>query len=806
VIPRLSLVLLPLLQTAAQVPAASADEVLKAEIARRAAQKQEPDNIVVKGPHIAEIDNFEAGVDRLTPGRAGRFWNGDAWFRFADESLNSRNPFSNARRPYQFRSGGGTISGSFTDRLSATFSGFYEATDGLGYINAKTVSLDNLEILSVRDVIATPKVYSEWTPRFDYELTPWQRVFFQFRRRQEQLENDGVGGLKLETTGVSRSKHGWFGSLGLVSNWNPRLQTETRVSFTLDTERSLTVPTAPTLKVLDSFEGVAPQVDRVARRMGTVTGRELISYRRRRQLWQAGIWIRQINVDDVSKLNFNGTILFSGGVGPVLDGAGNPVLGLNRQVTSMERYRRTLYFAQLGLPAAEIRARGGGASQVSINFGDPLASVIQWDYAAFVQHAWQARANLLISTGLRFEKQSNVGDLTNVGPRIGIAYNFKNVVIRAGAGLYHDRYSTGMALDIDRFGNLHQYSLVVRQPNGIILPTQDQIEENLQYATIRLRSPNFRTPRILHTGITAERKLGKSVTASATYYHQRGDRLVRSLSLNTAIPGTGDPEAPGSGQKPLPDKFGNVFAYVSNGRLSRDAGVFSLQRRLGSQFFVSGDYMVSRAASDTDGVDTFPSDPRNLKSEYGRSNLDIRHQMAVTGQWDSRWGLSILAAVGARAGVPFNITTGRDVYGDGQFVERPGIGTGPGGDFVNTRFGWLNPFPAYTDPRVPRNAGTGPVNWVFNPRVTKSIPLGEFGGGGSAGFWRDWVRTPVGARRRLDLIITAWNATNHVNLDKPVGNMSSSFFDQSTALADGYGGLFRSGGNRILRLELRLTY
>ena len=69
--------------------------------------------------------------------------------------------------------------------------------------------------------------------------------------------------------------------------------------------------------------------------------------------WRFGVRLRGQTDDSFAPLNFNGTFTFSGGLAPqldannqpVLDAAGQPVM---IQISSIEQYRRTLLFQQLG--------------------------------------------------------------------------------------------------------------------------------------------------------------------------------------------------------------------------------------------------------------------------------------------------------------------------------------------------------------------------------------------------------------------------------------------------------------------------
>jgi len=65
------------------------------------------------------------------------------------------------------------------------------------------------------------------------------------------------------------------------------------------------------------------------------------------------------------------------------------------QISSIEQYRRTLLFQ--GMTPSEIRALGGGASQFTINTGNPESDIHQMDAAVFVGDDWKLRPNLTVN-------------------------------------------------------------------------------------------------------------------------------------------------------------------------------------------------------------------------------------------------------------------------------------------------------------------------------------------------------------------------------------------------------------------------
>jgi outer membrane receptor protein involved in Fe transport len=139
----------------------------------------------------------------------------------------------------------------------------------------------------------------------------------------------------------------------------------------------------------------------------------------------------------------------------VLDSSGNPALV---NIDSIESYRRTLVFQQMGLSPSQIRALGGGASQFSINAGNPSVSINQEDIGAFVGDEWRLKRNLTINLGLRYEGQTNVHDRTDFAPRLGLAWapggtksgSKPKTVIRSGFGLFYQRLHIASVLTLHR--------------------------------------------------------------------------------------------------------------------------------------------------------------------------------------------------------------------------------------------------------------------------------------------------------------------------------------------------------------------
>ena len=183
--------------------------------------------------------------------------------------------------------------------------------------------------------------------------------------------------------------------------------------------------------------------------------------------------VRGVNITDINPNNFGGTFTFTGALVPTLDANNDPITSQPVFVDSLERYRRTLLLSQdpRHLTPLEIRARGGGASQFNISSGNPEASVSQVDFGIYAQDDWRVRPNLTFSYGLRYERQTNISSILNFAPRLAVAWSPgaansakpPKMVIRAGGGVFYNRFGEGNTLQANRFNGVNQQQFFVSE-------------------------------------------------------------------------------------------------------------------------------------------------------------------------------------------------------------------------------------------------------------------------------------------------------------------------------------------------------
>ena len=798
-------------------------------------------------PGFGRIEIFtKPGSDRLR---------GDTNFRFNDDALNSRNPFAPNRAPYQRREWGGTLSGPLIAKKASYFLDFEKRTvDDNEIVNATILSPGLTPQLFSRAILA-PQSRTSFSPRLDWQLGASHTFTARYTYSSVDRSQVGVGGFSLlsRAYGTAQTQHTFQLSettvLGKVVN-------ETHFRFSRERADKNGDDSVPTLQVQDAFTGGGAQIGPSLNQQDRWELQNVTSFTKGGHSVRAGFRLRAVREDDVARQGFGGTVLFAGGVGPQLDAHGGIVRNAEGQpivgpLSSLERYRRTLLLEGLGLSAAQIRALGGGASQLQIAGGDPAASVSQWDVAPFVQDDWRVRPDLIVSLGLRYEKQDNIAGGLDLAPRAGFSWSVgkkdasgrARTVVRGGAGVFYDRFGEDFTLRARRFDGFREQQYVVTDPAVLdrLLFGQDQAVAGVPsvaalaafavpQTTWRV-APDLDAPYSFQSSLGMERQLPGNFTLSATFLATWGRRQLRSRNVNA-------PAA--DGVRPLGAAAGNVYQVEATGRLDQYQAILGLNNRLSRRLTVFARGFFARARSDTDGAGTFPANPHDLSGEYGRAALDVPVRFVLGGNVVGPWGVRISPFVIASSGRPYNITVGRDLNGDSLFTDRPSFATDPdAAGVVATPYGLLDT--RAIGPVIPRNFGDGPGFVVVNLRLSKTISLGGrreagptggerggeggrggrggrgggagggFGGRGGYGGGRGGPEggdEGGGGGRGLTFSISAQNVLNHVNPAAPVGNLSSPFFGQSLASAGGFG--FGPGGvtagNRRIELLARLSF
>ena len=675
------------------------------------------------------------------------------------------------------------------------------------------------------------------TPRVDYQLTQKHTLTARYSYNRDIVRKAGTGGFNLAERGYHNDARGQTLQVTDTAVVNASVINEIRFQYF----RPVTISQANTrgyaIQVLDAFNGGGnPLVDT----RNTQNNYELQNYTsilRGTHTWRFGARFRGATERGLSPLNYNGTFTFSGGLAPELDAAGQPVLddsGRPRtvRISSIESYSRTLRFLAMGLAPARIRELGGGASQFSIGAGNPLISGGQYDLGAFVGDDWRARPNLTLSLGLRYETQSNLRDWRDLGPRIGMAWapgasgkTRPTSVIRAGFGMFYDRFALGNVLTARRYdGSLQQQYFVTNPDFFPNVPLVSSLPGPAPSGTTYRMSSTLRAPYLMQAAAGFERQLPLNTTAAVTFASTRGLHMLRSEDIN----------APLGGVYPF-GRPGLAVLMQSAGLYNQNQLILNVNSRVNRDISLTGSYAYGKAMSNTDGLGTFPGRPYSMEGEYGPASTDLRHRVSFGGTVTVKYGIRFNPLITANTGPPFNITAGRDLYGDSLFTERPGIAPDPARPgVVATRYGLLDPDPTAGEKLLPRNFGRGPGQVMWNLRVGRTFVFGapregaapSLGGapsspGANSGApARDGgqpspfsigggQRGPAASSRRYSLTVSMQirNLLNHNNPGPIIGNITSPLFGQANQPAGSGTAIFaENANNRRLELQMRITF
>jgi hypothetical protein len=658
---------------------------------------------------------FSPEYDRLGFGRIEVFTRpgtdklrGSGFYNFAHHFCNSRNPYAQKKAPFLLREYSGNLGGPLGKRSSYFLDVRRDEVDNGSIVNAITLDPQTLGVINpFTDTPRSPQRRISVNPRLDFQLNERNTLTLRYVFTHSDVREAGLGSFNLASRGFQVRGNNHTIQLTETAILSTSVINETRFQYLRTNGETIANTLSPAIQVLGSFNGGGAQVGHAFNRQNGYEFQNYTPVARKQHYWRFGVRARGDVVDNISPQNFGGTFTFNGGSAPVLNANNQPVLDssgkfLLTQITSIERYRRTLLFQRLGFTAARTRELGGGATQFSLNAGNPALSASQFDAGVFVGDDWRVRPNLTLSYGLRYETQTNLGDRSNLAPRVGLAWapvtGGKNArpktVIRAGFGMFYDRFALANTLTALRYNGIVQQQYVVTNPDFFpTIPPLFTLTRFQPTQTIQRISASLRAPYIMQTAVSIERQLPFNTTIAVTYANSHGQRLLRSQDINAPLPGTYNPAVPGSGVFPL-GKAGPVFQVESSGRYNQHQLITNLNARFNQKVSFTGSYVRNRALSDTDGAGTFPAKPYDFTGEYGPAATDVQQRFSLNGNFNLKWNVRLSPFLILDAGPPFDITIGRDLYGTTLFNARPGIPNDPNKPgLIRTRYGLLDPNP-----------------------------------------------------------------------------------------------------------------
>ena len=806
---------------------------------------------VNQNPFSAEYDRLGYGRIEITTKPGMSQYHGQAFVSGNSSAFNTRNPFVAEEPSYHSQFYNGNIGGAINKKAAFFFSVFRRDITNANIVSAFVLSPDLTQQIPFSQAVLNPQMRMNIAPRVDYQLSSKNVLTVRYQLWQDNETNDGIGQFSLPSQAYNTNGTEHTIQVSDTHVISERTVNQARFQYLHDSDTqtpqysSFTgggnpggclLQTLPCeISVLGAFTGGGNSTGKVIDTQDHYEFQNYTSISLGKNFIRLGGRLRDVEVSNSSIQDANGVFTF-------------PSLAL---------YQSALQALQSC--AGQSGCETAGANQFLIVTGKAHASVNLIDLGLYGEDDWRARPNITLSLGLRFETQNHIHDHADIAPRVGLSWGLGHgkspkSVLRAGFGIFYDRFMQTQVLQAERLNGINQQQFVVTSPacldsfpNNPLLSPPAGCQISATPSSIYQIDPNLRTPYTIQSGIGLERQLSKSATVSVTYLNSHGLHQLYTRNINAPLPGTyvycspGESSCtPSAGVRPY-QKFGNVnpvqniYQYESAGLFNQQQVISNFNLRMGSKLLLFGVYTLSYAHSNTGGVSSFPMNPYDVEEDYGRAPFDVRHRVFVGGTWTLPHGFAISPFVVANSSAPFNITLGDDIYGTGIVTNaRPAFAASgaSGPNIVATRWGTFDTStsPAPGETIIPPNYGVGPSQFTANLRVGKTFGFGKkperagssagpggrgggggygpglggrgLGGGGIGGGFFGPASTNT--RYSLTFSVNARNIFNNVNLGAPIGTLTSPGFGHSNSLV---GGFFSSpSANRRVDLQVMFNF
>ena len=757
---------------------------------------------------------FSAEFDRLGYGRIEIFtkpgtdqFHGQFMVMGNDSAFNSRSPFL----------GNAALPGYDTTQFSGSFGGPLNKKASF-FIDAQRRNINDIEVVNAETLpgqlftqgVANPRTRTNIGPRLDYQLAANNTLTVRYQYYRDTATNDGVGQYALPSQGYNLLNTEQTVQLSDTQIFGTKVVNETRFQYLHDGSNQTPQNTATTITVPNEFVSGGNNLGAIIDTQNHYEFQNYTSVAFGNHVLKFGARLRELTEGNTSTANFNGNFLF-------------PTL-------------------------ADYLAKA--PAQFSLTVGTPLASSNVFDAGLYIQDDWRWRPNVTISTGLRFETQTDIPDHADPAPRFGIAWGIgkgksgsPKTVLRAGWGMFYDRFTNGLILQAERQNGIAQQEYIVTNsafyPN---IPPVSALQSSQSGVPTTYRiAPNLHAPYTMQTAISVERQVSRVANLTLSYINSRGVHELLTDNVNAPLPGTYVLGVPTSGVRPN-GILENIYQYESEGVFNQNQFIANVNVRAGAWLSLSGYYSLNYAHSDSAGAGSFPSNPYNIGADYGRASFDVRNRLFFGGSISLPYGFRLNPFMVFNSGTPFNVTTPLDLNGDSIFNNRPSLVSSTtcpsvtpnaaNSNILCTPLGTFNTVPAPGQPIIPINNYTAPDLFTFNLRISKTFgfgakketaaqnaaagpargpggfrrgiggPVGRGGGGGGGGRFGG----PAASNQRYTLTfsVNARDLFNIVNDSTPAGSLGSRQFDVPNSLAGGAFG--NASAVRLIQLQAQFSF
>ncbi|WP_158819773.1 TonB-dependent receptor [Granulicella sp. S156] len=673
--------------------------------------------------------------------------NGSPW-------MNARDPFSTSKASLGKQRYGFELTGPiFKKGSDFTMTLEHRSIDNFAVVNATTVDSSGNQSPIVQNV-ATPQRLWIGTVRTDWQLGPKNTFIASFDANVNHFVNVGVGGQSLAETGYDQEKYDYTLHLTDVTTISPKLMHEARLGIEWDGSDDTPNSTAPQVQVAGAFTAGGSTAGPLRDREVDIEMDDDAILSTAKHLLKFGVQAEVLDEHLRLPTNFNGVYTFGGGTVP----------GQTTTLTGIQQY----VLALNGQP-------NGSPTDYSNVAGNPEVDLVQTRVALFYQDDWKVRSNLHIAYGLRYFTQTDPTVSNNFTPRLGVTWSpdkKSTWTIHGHAGLFSGRFRAHTYGEVLRMDGVERVTSTIYNPTctGIFDPaTCNPFNGGTPIHSIRTVAPNFPNTFYSIENIGLSHTLPHGWNFSGDYYIAQIWHLTRTENINSPL--NDSPIGPRPGASDL-----NVLQMQGTGRGYGNVEFMGLeQHSLKHVQFFMGAVRV-QIIDDGDGNGNTGSSEFNTPQttgsnagEYARSTGNGLWQVFGNATFTLPEKIQLSGNFNASGDAPYNITTGFDNNGDGDFNDRPQYAAPGTPGAISTPYGLL--VTSGGTGFLPRNKGVMPWTFYLDSNIQRTFTL---------------TRNPKAEHQQtLQVNIRSSNLLNHTNVTQVGGVLGSPSFGQAYAADNG---------------------
>ncbi len=568
--------------------------------------------------------------------------------------MNARDPFSTASTPLGKQRYGFGLTGPIRKQGSDFFTALeHRSINNDAVVDAMMVNAAGQQT-PLLQTVAAPQSLWIGDAKIDWQLGAKNNFSASVETYNNHLTNNGVGGVFLSDNGYAVSRYDTNIHITDVTTISPKIMHEGRLGLELDGFSNTPNSTAPQVQIAGAFTaGGGSQGNSHEHELWASIIDDAI-IQTRNHLIKVGIQPEFIDINQHFPTNFNGTYVFGGGV-----------TSTGATLTGIQQYVNALNGAADGSPTT--------FSNVT---GTPDLEVFQFRNAVYYQDDWKALANLHFAYGLRYYTQIEPTNGTGLQPRLSVAWSpdkKQTWSLHAHAGLFSGRNGAHNWAQIVFGDGTHRMSSTLYNPTcsagGVFDPstcaTLNSTSVSSPIYSIRTVQPNM--PNLFYStyNVGFSKSLPRGFSFSADYYIGEMWHCPRTENINS----------PTNGQPTGPRPYGanlNILQMQGTGRGYSNVQFFGLSNQaLKRVQFFAGAVRVD-VTDDTDDNSFYTPqttgvnageyarrDNQGLWQVFGNATLNLPGKIVYSANYNGQ-GLGV-----------YNVTTGFDNNGDGDFNDRP---------------------------------------------------------------------------------------------------------------------------------------